>query len=67
MTPQEVREINLSTEKNIDVLRNLVRYWENEAYVAVAKLEEIKTISTFQINETFKMDKIREIIKIDKR
>jgi len=63
MTPTEVNKIDLSTETNVNILKELVRYWENEAYSAVSKLEKITTISNTEINETFNMDIIRKLMK----
>jgi hypothetical protein len=54
MTANEANKIDINNEKNIDKLRELVKYWQDIALNAVAELQKHKptfTLKNIQISK----------------
>jgi len=64
MTNEKAMSINLDTENNIDVLKELVKYWQEKAFLSEYKLLLLNgKLSEEQINQSLNIERIKEIIK----
>ena len=59
MTPEEANEINLMEETNIEVLRELVEFWQNIAIEQSRELSKLKA--------TFKSEDISTLVNAKKK
>jgi hypothetical protein len=63
MTKQEINSINLKTENDPQKLKEVIKYWTEEAILAQYQLMMMRgKLSNEQIISSFNLDKIKEIM-----
>jgi len=67
MTNEKALSINLDTENNPSVLKELVKYWQDKAVLSEYKLLLFRgNLSEEQINLSLNIERIKEIMKVTK-
>ena len=63
MTKQDINSINLKTENDPQKLKEVIKYWNEEAILAQYQLMMMRgKLSNEQIIGSFNLDKIKEIM-----
>ncbi len=64
MTADEANKINLDKETNIEKLKELVKYWQNLAYLAELKVSKLEqSFAVEQIKENTKKINLQNDLK----
>jgi len=67
MTVEKALSINLETENNPSILKELVKFWQDKAVLSEYKLLLLRgNLTEDQIKQSINLERIKEIMKITK-